>query len=113
MAEDWLPLLLFPKPTLAARTRRAAARILPRAWGRQEQAAKIGPQLAQLQKDMLARKIRLQGNAFGLVPEVVLVLESTPQWMRLPKPFASSKGLNGWVISLAKLPMSMQPFCGT
>ncbi len=100
MAEDWLPLLLFPKPTLATRTRRAAARILPRAWGRQEQAAKFGPKLAQLQKDMLARKIRLQGNAFGLVPEVVLVLDINTSVEAFAKAVRKLQGLE-WLGDLA------------
>ncbi len=75
MANVLLPLLLFPRPDIAIRTKRRPAFKRPQAFSPQEQASKLDPQFEQLQSAIFEREIQLQGNTFGLEPELALVLD--------------------------------------
>lgn len=71
------PLLLFPTPQLADRTRR----VMPQ-FGRvhkpdiTRQGQRLSPMFNQLQAAFKARKVEIQQNAAGTDPEQVLVIET-------------------------------------
>lgn len=71
------PLLLFPTPQLAGRTRR----VMPQ-FGRvhkpdiTRQGQRLSPMFNQLQAAFKARKVEIQQNAAGTDPEQVLVIET-------------------------------------
>ena len=70
------PLLVFPEPTHAERTRRQGFPSSLRVPAPGQQAHRLNPQFQQLQHAMERRRLLLQGNSLGIQPEQVLVLET-------------------------------------
>lgn len=70
------PLLVFPEPTHAERTRRQGFPSSIRVPAPGQQANRLNPQFKQLQQAMERRRLVLQGNSLGIQPEQVLVLET-------------------------------------
>lgn len=70
------PLLLFPQPTIAEKARRfgGGARFISPTP--QDQSQRLAPKFGRLQDVLNRRRLELQGNAHGLQPEQVLVLET-------------------------------------
>lgn len=69
-------LLVFPEPTHAERAKRRGGGgklQLPRAG---QQAGRLAPQFQRLRQAMDRQRLALQGNALGLQPEQVLVIET-------------------------------------
>lgn len=76
MAETDYPLLIFPEPTHAERTRRFGGGGEVRTPEASRQAKRLVPQFQRLQEAMERKRLALQGNPLGLQPEQVLVLET-------------------------------------
>lgn len=76
MAERDYPLLVFPQPVLADRTKRTSQFGKIRVPSASSQAQRLAPQFERLQEAMEKQRLALQGNALGLLPEQVLVLET-------------------------------------
>ena len=70
------PLLIFPEPMRAERTRRFGGGGRIRKPEHDRQITRIAPQFASLQRAMDQRRAELQGNPMGIEPEKVLVLET-------------------------------------
>jgi len=70
------PLLVFPEPVNAEKARRFGGGSSPRIPGAGRQAERLTPQFQRLQQAMERQRIVLQDNAFGLLPEQVLVIET-------------------------------------
>lgn len=75
MADTDYPLLIFPEPSRAERTRRGFPIDGPRLPDADQQAQRLTPQFQFLQEAMERQRLFLQGNSLGLQPEQVLVLE--------------------------------------
>lgn len=76
MADTDYPLLVFPEPTKAERTRRSSHRGNITIPDSASQARRLAPQFQRLQEAMDNQRIALQGTQLGLQPEQVLVLET-------------------------------------
>ena len=76
MAESDYPLLVFPEPTHAERTRRFGGGGQVRTPDASRQAKRLVPQFQRLQEAMEQKRLALQDNPLGLQPEQVLVLET-------------------------------------
>lgn len=76
MAETDYPLLVFPEPVPAKGAKRQPPRGKFRIPDSSQQAKRLVPQFQRLQKAMEKRRIALQNNELGLLPEQVLVLET-------------------------------------
>ena len=76
MADTEFPLLVFPKPVLADRARRYGGTGKIRAPGPAQQAQRLTPQFQRLQEALDDRRLALQDNPIGVVPEQVLVIET-------------------------------------
>ena len=76
MAETDYPLLVFPEPTHAERTRRISVGGKVRIPDTSRQAERLVPQFQRLQVTMERQRLTLQDNPLGLQPEQVLVLET-------------------------------------
>ena len=77
MADTEFPLLVFPEPIRADRARRrggGASRI--RVPVPAQQAQRLTPQFQRLQEALDDRRLALQDNPLGVVPEQVLVIET-------------------------------------
>ena len=70
------PLLVFPEPARAERTKRQGFPSSFSVPGAGQQADRLHPQFQQLQQAMERRRLLLQGNPLGIQPEQVLVLET-------------------------------------
>lgn len=77
MADTDYPLLVFPDPVPAKRTKRTSRGRKIESPIRREQANRLAPQFQRLQEAMENRRLELQDNPHGLVPEQVLVVETT------------------------------------
>lgn len=71
-----LPLLVFPTPARSEKDRRGGGGGKPKLPHHTAQAERLAPQFARLQQAFEERRLALQGNAMGLQPEQVLVLET-------------------------------------
>lgn len=76
MANGDYPILVFPEPASADRTKRAAGFGTPSHPGARRQAERLAPQFRRLQNALEKRRIALQNNSLGIKPEMVLVLET-------------------------------------
>ena len=76
MADTDFPLLVFPDPVRADRARRFGGGGSVRFPNPERQANRLAPQFQRLQEAMENRRLELQDNPLGLVPEQVLVLET-------------------------------------
>ena len=76
MADADYPLLIFSQPARADRAKRTGGGGVPRVPGPAEQAERMAPQFQRLADAMEQRRIALQDNPLGLLPEQVLVLET-------------------------------------
>ena len=76
MADTDFPLLVFPEPVRADRARRSRGGGSVRIPDPARQAHRLVPQFRRLQEAMEKRRLELQENSLGLVPEQVLVLET-------------------------------------
>ena len=76
MAGADYPLLIFPQAARADRARSTGRGGVPKVPGPADQAERIAPQFQRLADAMEQRRIALQGNPLGLLPEQVLVLET-------------------------------------
>ena len=76
MAETKYPLLVFPAPAQAQKDRRLPPRGKLRIPNAASQSTRLAPQLQRLQDAIDKRRIALQDNPLGIVPEQVLVLET-------------------------------------
>ena len=74
MAE--LPLLIFPEPTHAERTKRQGFGSSVRRPAAGHQAQRLAPQFQQLERAMEGRRLLLQDSPLGIQPEQVLILET-------------------------------------
>lgn len=70
------PILIFPNPTVASRNDLPPGRPSFRPPAHERQAERIGPKLQRLQNALAAKRVALQGDAAGINPEQVLVLET-------------------------------------
>lgn len=70
------PLLVFPTPNRAERTRRSGFRSRSPRPSSIAQGRRLTPQFNRLREAMEGKRIALQGNPFGIQPEQVLVLET-------------------------------------
>ena len=70
------PLLVFPDPTHAERTKRQGFGARLRLPDASQQGQRLAPQFQQLQQAMERRRISLQDNPLGIQPEQVLILET-------------------------------------
>lgn len=70
------PLLIFPEPAPAERTRRRGGGGKLRLPGAGQQAGRLAPQFQRLQEAMDRQRLALQGNTLGLQPEQALVIET-------------------------------------
>ena len=71
------PLLILPAPGEPAKRRnRGGGGGNFQSPGRERQAERLNPQFELLQRAMEARRVRLQAEAQGLIPEEVIVLET-------------------------------------
>ncbi|TQE98663.1 MAG: hypothetical protein FKY71_12630, partial [Spiribacter salinus] len=71
-----LPLLVFPTPARAKKSKRHGGPTNLAYPSHESQAARLTPQLTRLQQALDERRLALQGNPFGIEPEQVLVLET-------------------------------------
>ena len=76
MADTDFPLLVFPDPVAADRARRFGGGGKVRRPDPATQAQRLVPQFQRLQQAMEQRRLALQDNPLGLLPEQVLVLET-------------------------------------
>ena len=76
MAETDYPLLVFPEPVHADRARRTPPRGRIRHPVHGKQAQRLVPQFQRLQEAMEERRLALQDNPLGLLPEQALVIET-------------------------------------
>ena len=76
MPDTDFPLLVFPDPVPADRARRFGGGGKVRVPDPARQALRLAPQFQRLQEAMEKRRVALQDNPHGLVPEQVLVLET-------------------------------------
>ena len=76
MGEAKYPLLVFPAPARAQKDRRLPPRGKLRIPNAANQSTRLAPQLQRLQDAIDKRRIALQDNPLGIVPEQVLVLET-------------------------------------
>ena len=76
MPESDYPLLVFPEPAWAERTKRAGGGANPKTPRSSEQGERLAPQFRRLQETLAQRRVALQNNPLGLQPEQVLVLET-------------------------------------
>ena len=76
MADTDFPLLVFPDPVPADRARRFGGGGKVKVPEPARQANRLVPQFRRLQEAMEKRRLALQDNPLGLVPEQVLVLET-------------------------------------
>lgn len=76
MAENDYPLLVFPEPVPAARAKRNTNFGKIRVPSPYNQAQRLAPEFQRLQDAMEGRRLALQDNPLGLVPEQVLVLQT-------------------------------------
>lgn len=76
MAETNYPLLVFPAPAPAERTKRFGGGGKAKIPDAASQATRLEPQFQRLQEAMDRQRIALQDNPLGIVPEQVLVLET-------------------------------------
>ena len=76
MADTDFPLLVFPDPVAADRARRFGGGGRVRRPDPATQAQRLVPQFQRLQQAMEQRRLALQDNPLGLLPEQVLVLET-------------------------------------
>ncbi len=76
MAKTDYPLLVFPEPVLAERAKRNRSSGKIRIPDASQQAQRLAPQFQRLQEAMERRRLALQNNSLGVVPEQVLVLET-------------------------------------
>ena len=70
------PLLIFPEPTHAERSKRGRGGGRLRIPEAGKQAQRLAPQFNRLQDAMEQKRVALQNNTFGIQPEQVLVLET-------------------------------------
>ena len=70
------PLLIFPEPTHAERSRRGGGGGRLRIPEAGKQAQRLAPQFNRLQDAMEQKRVALQNNTLGIQPEQVLVLET-------------------------------------
>lgn len=75
MAENIYPLLFFPTPASAERSKQGGGGVQIRTPGMGRQRSRIAPQLAALRRAVEAKRIQVQGTAPVENPEFVLVLE--------------------------------------
>ena len=71
-----LPLLVFPNPTRAGRTRRRGFAGSVRRPNVADQGQRLAPKFDRLQAAMDGKRVALQDNPIGIRPEQVLVLET-------------------------------------
>lgn len=71
-----LPLLLFPTPETASRSKFGGGRGRVRKPTPQQQWERLSPEFNQLQATFEARRVEIQQNASGVAPEQVLVFET-------------------------------------
>lgn len=76
MVDTEFPLLVFPEPVLADRARRYGGTGKIRVPGPAQQAQRLTPQFQRLQEALDDRRLALQDNPIGVVPEQVLVIET-------------------------------------
>ncbi len=76
MADTEYPLLVFPNPVPADRAKRTGGGGKLRGPDPAVQAQRLVPQFQRLQEAMENRRLALQDNPLGLLPEQVLVLET-------------------------------------
>ena len=76
MADTDYPLLVFPNPVPADRAKRTGGGGKLRGPDPAVQAQRLVPQFQRLQEAMENRRLALQDNPLGLLPEQVLVLET-------------------------------------
>lgn len=76
MADTDYPLLVFPDPVPADRAKRTSGGGKLRRPDPAVQAQRLVPQFQRLQEAMENRRLALQDNPLGLLPEQVLVLET-------------------------------------
>ena len=70
------PLLVFPEPTHAERTKRQPFGARLRLPDARQQGQRLAPQFQQLQQAMEQRRLSLRDNPLGIQPEQVLMLET-------------------------------------
>lgn len=76
MADIEFPLLVFPEPDHADRSPRSGGAGKIRSPVPAKQAQRIAPQFERLQEALEERRLALQDNPLGIVPEQVLVIET-------------------------------------
>lgn len=76
MADTEFPLLVFPEHVLADRARRPGSTGKVRVPVPAQQAQRLTPQFQRLQEALEERRLALQNNLLGVVPEQVLVIET-------------------------------------
>ena len=76
MAESDYPILVFPAPALAERAGRSGFGRPPRRPGAGRQGERLAPQFQRLEEALANRRLELQANSLGILPEQVLVLET-------------------------------------
>ncbi len=76
MADTDYPLLIFPQPKPADRVKLPPHRGKIKAPGPTTQSRRLTPQFERLQEALEARRLALQENPLGLLPEQVLVVET-------------------------------------
>lgn len=70
------PILVFPSPALAERTRRHGGGGKPKLPAARRQGERLAPQFRRLEEALANRRLALQGSSLGIEPEQVLVLET-------------------------------------
>lgn len=88
------PLLIFPSPSLAKRAKRGGGGGKVRLPVAAKQAERLFPQFVRLSEAMERHRIQLQGNAAGLQPEQVLVLETIGPVQNFINAVQKVEGLN-------------------
>ena len=76
MTDTNLPLLVFPRPTEAERTRQRGWPRNPKLPPSHRQATRLMPHFQRLKEVMESHRIALQDNPLGIIPEQALVLET-------------------------------------
>ena len=76
MADTDYPLLIFPDPAPAERAKRTGVGGNPKVPDASRQARRLAPQFWRLQEALERKRLALQENALGLLPEQVLVIDT-------------------------------------
>ena len=87
------PILVFPAPAQAERTRRAGGGGRPNIPKASQQGERLAPQFRRLQEALAQRRIALQDNSLGLEPEQVLVIETVGPISNFIRSIEKVKGL--------------------